>query len=73
MEMQVVIKLKKAHGEKDSADAVGAEHRNSTKLPNVLQIFCADYIYKADETGLFLCFASCCEQIVEISVPSHNM
>jgi hypothetical protein len=37
---------------KDSADAVDAEQWKSTKLPNLLQKFCADDIYSADETGL---------------------
>jgi hypothetical protein len=41
------IKFKKAHGEKGSADAVNAEQWKSTKLPKLLQKFCAD------ETGLF--------------------
>jgi hypothetical protein len=43
------IKFKKAHGE-DSG-----EQWKSTKLPNLLQKFCADNIYDADETGLFYC------------------
>jgi hypothetical protein len=30
------IKFKKAHGEKDRADAVSAEQWKSTKLPNLL-------------------------------------
>jgi hypothetical protein len=47
------IKFKKAHGETDSADAVSAEQCKSTQLPNLLQKFCADEIYNADETGLF--------------------
>jgi hypothetical protein len=32
-----------------------AEHLKSTKLPNMLQKFCADDIYKVNETGLFYC------------------
>jgi hypothetical protein len=47
------IKLKKAHGEKDSADAVNAEKWKSTKLPNLHQKCCTDNIYNANETGLF--------------------
>ena len=47
------IKFKKAHGEKDSADKVGAEECKSTKIPILLQNFCADDIYNADETGLY--------------------
>jgi hypothetical protein len=47
------IKFKKAHGEKDSADAASAEQGKSTKLPNLLQKFCTDNIYNANETGLF--------------------
>jgi hypothetical protein len=43
----------KAHGEEDCADAVSAEQWKSTKLPNLLQKFCADGIYNANETGLF--------------------
>jgi hypothetical protein len=46
------IKFKKAHGEKGIVDAVSAEQWKSTKLPNLLQKFCADDIYIADETGL---------------------
>jgi hypothetical protein len=46
------IKFKKAHGEKGSADAVSAEQWKATKLTNVLQKFCTDDIYKADEIGL---------------------
>jgi hypothetical protein len=65
VEMQVGIKFKKAHGEKDSTDAGGAEQWNFTKLPNLL-------IYSADETGLFLCFASCFECIIKVSEVSHN-
>jgi transposase len=38
------IKFKKTHGEKGSADAVRAEQWKSTKLPNLFQKFCADYI-----------------------------
>jgi hypothetical protein len=45
------IEFKKAHSE-DSADAVYAEQWKSTKLPNLLQKFCADDIYSAYETGL---------------------
>jgi hypothetical protein len=37
----------------DSADAVNAEQWKSTKMPNLLQRFCADDICKADETDLF--------------------
>jgi hypothetical protein len=47
------IKFKKAYGKKSSADAVSTEQWKSTKLPNLLQKFCADDIYNADETGLF--------------------
>jgi hypothetical protein len=47
------IDFKKAHGEKGSADALSAEQWKSTKLPNLLQKFCADDMYNADETGLF--------------------
>jgi hypothetical protein len=47
------IKFKKAHGEKDSADVVGAAEWKSKKIPELLQKFCADDIYSADETGLF--------------------
>jgi hypothetical protein len=43
----------KARGEEDSSDAGSAEKWKSTKLPNLLQKFCADDIYNADETGLF--------------------
>jgi hypothetical protein len=46
------IKFKKAHGEKSSADAVSSEQWKSTKLPNLLQKFCADNIYSAYETSL---------------------
>jgi hypothetical protein len=38
------IKFKRAYGQKDSADAVSAEQWKSTKLPNLLQKFCADDI-----------------------------
>jgi hypothetical protein len=38
---------------KDSPHAVNAEQWKSIKLPDLLQIFCADDIYSADETGLF--------------------
>jgi hypothetical protein len=47
------IKFKKAHSQKDCADAVSAEQWKSIKLPNLLQKFCADDIYSADETGSF--------------------
>jgi hypothetical protein len=47
------IKFKKAHGKKESADAVSDQQGESTKLPNLLQKFCTDDIYKAEETGLF--------------------
>jgi hypothetical protein len=40
-------------GERDSADAISAERWKSTKLPNLLQKFCACDIYNADETGMF--------------------
>jgi hypothetical protein len=40
-------KFKKVQGEKDSAE------QKYTKLPNLLQKFCTDDIYNADETGLF--------------------
>jgi hypothetical protein len=33
------IKFKKAHGKKDSADAISAEKFKSTKLPYLLQEF----------------------------------
>ena len=46
------IKFKKAHNKKDSADKVGAEEWKSSKLPILMQNFCADDIYNADETGL---------------------
>jgi hypothetical protein len=45
-------KFKKTHGEKDGAD-VGAEEWKSKKVPELLQTFCADDLYSADETGLF--------------------
>jgi hypothetical protein len=38
---------------KSSAYAVSAEQCKSTKLPNLLQKFCADDIYNVNETGLF--------------------
>jgi hypothetical protein len=47
------IKFKKAHGEKGIAGAVSAEQWKYAKLPNLLQKFCTDDIYNADETGLF--------------------
>jgi hypothetical protein len=47
------IKFKKAHGEKYSADVVGAEEWISKNVPELLQKFCAGDIYSADETGLF--------------------
>jgi hypothetical protein len=37
----------------DGADVVGAEEWKSKKVPELLQKFCADDIYRADETGLF--------------------
>jgi hypothetical protein len=46
-------KFKKAYSKKDSADVVGAEEWKSKKVPELLQKFCADDIYSADETGLF--------------------
>jgi hypothetical protein len=46
--------FKKAHSKK-GGDAVSAEQWKSTQLPNLLQKFCADDIYSADETGLFYC------------------
>jgi hypothetical protein len=49
------IQFKKAQGEKGSVDAVSAEKWKSTKLPNLLQKFCADDICNADERGLFYC------------------
>ncbi|XP_072119240.1 tigger transposable element-derived protein 4-like [Mobula birostris] len=47
------IQFKKTHGEKSGSDALNAEAWKSTKLPDLLQKFCADDIYNADETGLF--------------------
>jgi hypothetical protein len=47
------INFKKAHGEQDIANTVSTEQWNSTKVPNLLQKFCADGIYNAGETGLF--------------------
>jgi hypothetical protein len=46
------IKFKKARGGVID-DAVSAEQWKSTKLPNLLQKFCTDDIFSADETGLF--------------------
>jgi hypothetical protein len=40
-------KFKKVQGKKDSAE------QKSTKLANLLQKFCTDGIYNADQTGLF--------------------
>jgi hypothetical protein len=44
-----VIKLKKVHGEKESA-----EQRKSTELSNLLQKLCADDICNIDEIGSFV-------------------
>ncbi|XP_067126959.1 tigger transposable element-derived protein 6-like [Centruroides vittatus] len=57
------IKLKKVHI-KDSSDSVSTGQWKSTKLSSLLQKFCADDIYNADETSLFYCatpdsFLSC--------------
>ena len=49
----ITLHLRKHHGEKDGADKVGAEEWKSTKIPILLQNFCADDIYNADETGLY--------------------
>jgi hypothetical protein len=38
-----------------TADAVSSEQWKSTKLQKLLQKFCADDIYNANETGLFYC------------------
>jgi hypothetical protein len=46
------IKFKKPYGE-DCADAVSAEKWKYTKPPNLLQKFCADDTFKADETGFY--------------------
>jgi hypothetical protein len=55
MEMQVWDKIQEGTYEKGSADALSAEQKKSTKLPNLLQKFCTDNIYNANETGLFYC------------------
>lgn len=47
------IKLKKIHGEKSSADNVSSEQWRNTKMPALLENFCADDIYNVDETGLY--------------------
>lgn len=47
------IQFKKAHGEKGSADTVSAETWKQSTLAEVLDNFCADDIYNADETGLY--------------------
>jgi hypothetical protein len=44
MEMQVWDTIQEAPGEKGSVDAVTAEQWKSTKLPTLLQKFCADHI-----------------------------
>jgi cupin superfamily acireductone dioxygenase involved in methionine salvage len=55
MEMLVLNKFKKAHHQKNSADAVSTEQWKFTKLPNLLKKFCSDDIYNADEIRLFYC------------------
>jgi hypothetical protein len=50
---RIWIKFKKTHSQKNSADAVSGEQLKSTKLPNLLQKFCKDDIYSAEETGTF--------------------
>jgi hypothetical protein len=47
------IKFNKASGKKDIA-----EQWKSTMLQNLVQKFCTDDIYYADETGLFYCAMS---------------
>jgi hypothetical protein len=54
MECRFGIDFKNAHSE-DSVDAVRAEEWKSTKLPNLLQRFCADDIYNANEISLSYC------------------
>ena len=44
--------MRRSEGQKHSADKVGAEEWKSTKIPILLQNFCADDINNADETGL---------------------
>jgi hypothetical protein len=46
-------RFNKALGETGSAHAISAKQWKPTKLQNLLQKFCTDNIYNADETGLF--------------------
>ena len=47
------IKIKRAHGEKSSADEAAAENWFVHKLPKLLEEFPETDIFNADETGLF--------------------
>ena len=47
------IIFKKVHGEKGSADNVSAKEWKSNKIAALLDSFCENDIYNADETGLY--------------------